>query len=183
MATKGTYDFPSIPARSLDDLSIPDDAMRIDNELAKRSDESAMDLAKWALLGIAGYGFLLKEMALPNRAGLLTCQKYAVFLITGASLLALAAAFALGSKERLIRCAVYQMNILRSLKKLGNGGWSEQQTATLHNDLTRYRTEQKKNIVIASRCLRLAHFLLAAGAIATVVCFVLIILSMKAAAV
>lgn len=172
--------FPSLPARSLDDMSVPEDATRIDNELAKRSDEAAMDLAKWALLGIAGYGFLLKEMALPHSAGLLACQRYVSLLVVGAGLLAAAAAFALGSKERLIRCAVYQMYILRCMKKLGNGGWSETETAHLRKDLKNYRAVQRKNIVIASFCLRLAHGLLAAGAIVTVLCFGLVLFSMRA---
>lgn len=175
-----TIGFPSLPARSLEDLSIPFDAMNLDNELAKRSDEAAIDLAKWALLGIGGYGFLLKEMVLPNSAGLLACQRYAGFFITGASLLAAAAAFALGSKERLIRCAVLQMYILRSLKKLGNGGWSEQEAAVLKKDLASYRTVQKKNITIASLWLRLAHGCLAAGAVVTVICFGLVVFSVKA---
>jgi len=175
-------EFPSVPARSLEDISVPEDVSRIDNDLAKRSDEAAMDLAKWALLGIAGYGFLLKEMAVPSSGGLFACQRYAAVLILGAAFFAAAAAFALGSKERLIRCAVYQMYILRSLKKLENGGWSEQQTAALHADLAAYRTGQKKNIVLASRWLRLAHGCLAAGAIVTVVCFGLVLFSMKAAA-
>jgi hypothetical protein len=174
-----SVDFPTLPARSLEDISIPEDAMRLDNELAKRTDDSAMDLAKWALLGIAGYGFLLKEMALPNGAALLTCQRFAWVLITGPILLAAAAASALWGKERLIKCSVYQMYILRSLKKLGNGGWSEEQTAILKKDLANYRTEQKKNISLASGCLKYAHVLLAGGAIMTVICFALVLFSMK----
>jgi hypothetical protein len=171
-------EFPSLPARSLEDISVPEDATRIDNDLAMRSDAAAMDLAKWALLGIAGYGFLLKEMALPSSGGLLACQRYAYFLIAGCSLFAGSAALALFSKERLVRCSVYQMYILRSLKKLGNGGWSENETALLTQDLASYRAAQKKNILLASSCLRLAHGFLAFGAIATVVCFGLVLFSM-----
>jgi len=142
-----------------------------------------MDLAKWALLGIAGYGFLLKEMALTNSGALLACQRFAAVLITGASFLAAAAALALGSKERLIRCAVFQIYILRSLKKLSNGGWTEQETATLNNELASYRTAQKRNIAIAALCLRLAHGFMAAGAVVTVICFGLVLFSMRGAGV
>lgn len=80
---RSDLDFPSRPARSLDDVIIPDDAIKPDNELGRRSDEAAMDLAKWALLGIAGYGFLLKEIAIQHSEGVVAGQRYAVFLITG----------------------------------------------------------------------------------------------------
>lgn len=176
-------EFPKLPARSLEDLRIPEDAIKLDNEIAKRSDGAAMDLAKWALLGVAGYGFLLKEVAMSSPSALLACQKFGAALIVGAFLLAASAGLALVSKERLIRCSVIQMYILRILKKLNNGGWSEQQTSILEKELANRREIQKKNIVLAERCLRYAHWLLGIGAFVTVLCFALVLFSMRVAAV
>jgi hypothetical protein len=65
------------------------------------------------------------------------------------------------------------------LKKLSNGGWTEQDAALLREDLASYRTAQKKNIVIAAWCLRFAHFCLAVGAVVTVICFGLVLFSLK----
>jgi hypothetical protein len=171
---------PSRAARSLNDVTIPDDALKPDLELGKRADDTAMELARWALLGIAGYGFLLKEMAVPNSAGLLACQRYALFLLGGASLLALAAACAIITKEATIRNFSLQLVIFRTLKKLENGGWSEPDKRDLEKDLDDFRSMQRRYVGISEWSLRFAHVSLAVGAIVTVICFGLVLYSMKA---
>ena len=76
-----------------------------------------MELSRLALLGIAGYGFLLKEMAMANSSGLVACQRYAVCILTGAGFLGLATSFALATRELSIRCSAIQIAILRTFVK------------------------------------------------------------------
>src|SRR3954454_11664778 len=115
-------DFPRVPTRSIDDFRIPPDAIDSDSEHAKRAEDSAMELSRLSLLGIAGYGFLLKEMAMANSSGLAACQKYAACLLTGAALLGLATSCALATRELSIRCSAIQIAILRTFVKLKNAG-------------------------------------------------------------
>jgi hypothetical protein len=170
---------PSLPARSLADVTVPDDALKPDSELGKRTEEAAMELARWALLGIAGYGFLLKEMAMPNSEALRACQKYWFVLLVGLILLGFAAACALVSKERTILCSTFQVVIFRTLKKIENGGWSESEETLLKEDLGYFRSAQKKNVAINKWFLQFAHCFLVAGTVVTVICFGLVILSLK----
>jgi hypothetical protein len=172
-------DFPRVPTRSIDDFIIPRDAIDSDSEHAKRADESAMELSRLSLLGIADYGFLLKEMAMANSSGLVACQRYAACLVTGAALLGLATSCALWTRELSIRCSAIQIAILRTFVKLKNGGWSDEQTKILREDLHNYRSNQKRKLDIARHCLFVAHVALAAGTIVTVVSFALVLFALK----
>src|ERR1700693_1348845 len=98
-------DFPPLPTRSVKDFQIPDNAIHPDAELAKRTDDCAMELVRLSLLGIAGYGFLLREMAVGSTSGLRACQEYGVCLLAGAGLLAITAWSALWARELLVRCS------------------------------------------------------------------------------
>jgi hypothetical protein len=172
-------DFPRVPTRSIDDFVIPRDAIDADSEHAKRAEESAMELSRLSLLGIAGYGFLLKEMAMANSSGLVACQKYAACLVTGAALLGLATSCALWTRELSIRCSAIQIAILRTFVKLKNGGWPAEQQKILYEDLHNYRSNQKRKLDIARHSLFVAHVALAAGTIVTVISFALVLFALK----
>ena len=167
--------FPRLATRSIRDFCIPDDALKPDSEHAKRADDSAMELSRLSLLGIAGYGFLLKGTAMAGGSGLAACQKYAWCLISGAALLAVATSCALATRELSVRCSTLQIAILRTFTKLENGGWSDSEVSILKLELENYRVDQRNKLKVARQCLRIAHLSLAAGAVLTVVSFGLIL--------
>ena len=142
-------EYPPLAARCLKHFEIPDDAIGADTELARRTDECAMELLRLSLLGIAGYGFLLKEMALGNSAGLAACQKYAGCLLAGAGALAITATAALLTREWSVRCSAIQIMILRTYAKLESGGWAPDEENTLRKSLPPYRAEQRKKLTRA----------------------------------
>lgn len=114
-----------------------------------------------------------------NSSGLVACQRYAACLVTGAALLGLATSCALWTRELSIRCSAIQIAILRTFVKLKNGGWSDEQTKILREDLHNYRANQKRKLDIARHCLFVAHVALAAGTIVTVVSFALVLFALK----
>jgi hypothetical protein len=171
--------FPRLSTRSVKDFEIPPDAINPDSEHAKRAEDSAMELSRLSLLGIAGYGFLLKEMAMANSSGLVACQRYAVCILAGAFFFAVATTCALGTRELSIRCSAIQIAILRTFVKLENGGWSTAEMATLNEDLEQYRSNQKNKLDIARHLLWVAHLALVAGTIFTVVSFGLVLFALK----
>ena len=171
--------FPRLSARSIKDFTIPPDAIDVDSDYAKRAEDSAMELARLSLLGIAGYGFLLKEMAMTSSSGLVACQKYATCILAGAILLGVATSCALYTRELSIRCSAFQINILRTVIKLDNGGWSPEETNTLREDLEDYRSNQKNKLDKARHLLFIAHLALVAGTVFTVLSFGLVLFALK----
>jgi len=171
--------FPRLSARSIKDFEIPGEAFSADADHAKRAEDSAMELSRLSLLGIAGYGFLLKEMAMASSSGLLACQKYAWCILAGAVLFGVATSCALVTRELSIRCSAIQIAILRTIVKLGNGGWSNAETATLNEDLQNYRSNQKDKLDKARHCLLAAHLALIAGTIFTVISFGLVLFALR----
>ncbi len=174
-----TIPFPPLPTRCIKDFQIPDDAIHADAELSKRMDECAMQLVRLSLLGIAGYGFLIKEIAVGSTSGLEACQKSAIFIIGGAACLVLSLGLAFWARELQVRCSGLQIAILRTFGKLENGGWSEDQVGTLKASLKSYRAEQRNKLDWNRRSMRMAHMLLAIGAASAVVCFFVVLRELK----
>ena len=172
-------EFPprNIATRSLKDFLIPGDAINPDAELGKRTDECTMELLRMSLLGIAGYGFLLKEMALSKPAALAACQRHVGLLLTGAGLLAITAGATLLTREWLVRCSTIQIMILRTFAKLENGRWTEQENCELTESISAFRNEQTKKLTWTKYSLRIAHWCLTVGAIVTVVSFGVVLLA------
>lgn len=172
-------EFPPLAARSIKDFRVPDDAINPDPELGKRTDQSAMELLRLSLLGIAGYGFLLKEMAMGNSAGLAACQEHHIWLLAGAGLLAITASAALMTREWLVRCSWIQIMILRTFVKLENDGWADSEKSQLRESIHLFRAEQKMKLTWSKYGLRTAHICLSFGAIVTVVSFGLVLLALQ----
>jgi hypothetical protein len=144
-------------------------------------DECAMELVRLSLLGIAGYGFLLKEMAVGNASGLLACQNNAPLLMTGAACLAITVCLAFVSRELQVRCSGIQIAILRTFSKLENkdDNWSQGEIDLLNASLASYRKEQKTKLEWNRYCMYFAHASLAAGVVITVICFGIILRDLK----
>jgi hypothetical protein len=161
------------------DYAIPADAINADSEHAQRAADSAMELSRLSLIGIAGYGFLLKEMAMANSSGLLACQKYAACILAGIFFLGVATSCALYTRELTIRCSAIQIDILRTVTKLDNGDWSSANEKLLREDLETYRANQRHKLDRARHLLLSAHLALVAGTIFTVLSFGLVLFALK----
>ena len=114
-------------ARSLNDLAICEDATRPDFEVASRFLDTSKELSRLALLGIAGYGFMFKEMIPKVENTLSNYQFFAMF--AGLIALGVSAGAGLYSTHLSTRCLAYQVDILRYLKRQGNAGWSAEEQA------------------------------------------------------
>ncbi|HEY4089520.1 MAG TPA: hypothetical protein VGM43_26520 [Bryobacteraceae bacterium] len=167
----------AVAARSVNDFRIPDEAIRADADVSKRMDECAMELVRLSLLGIAGYGFLIKEIAAGFTGGLAACKNNAALIVSAAACFAITLCFAFISRELQVRCSAIQIAILRTFGKLENqtGGWSQGEIEILKSSLTSYRAEQKKKLEWNRHCMRGAHVFFAAGAIITVICFAVVL--------
>jgi hypothetical protein len=174
-------EFPKLTTatRSIKDFQIPGDAINADAELGKRTDECTMELLRLSLLGIAGYGFLLKEMAIGSPTGLAACQKHPILLLTGAGLLAITAGATLLTREWLVRCSTIQIMILRTFAKIENGGWSKDENNELTDSINSFRAEQRTKLMWTKYSLRIAHWSLTLGAVVTVVSFGVVLLALK----
>jgi len=167
----------AVAARSVNDFRIPDEAIRADADVSRRMDECAMELVRLSLLGIAGYGFLIKEIAVGIAGGLAACKNNAALLVSGAACFAITLCFAFVSRELQVRCSGIQIAILRTFGKLENQTdvWSPGEIEILKSSLTSYRAEQRKKLEWNRYSIRAAHVFLAAGAIITVICFAVVL--------
>lgn len=55
-----------IPARTLADIKLDDNVFKADFEITDKYQAFSAELLRLALLGIAGYGFLLSQLAIVN---------------------------------------------------------------------------------------------------------------------
>lgn len=141
-------------AKSLKDVEIPDASWKPDFDLADRYQCFANELMRIALLGIAGYGFLIKELCgKGNRmeSGLANC------LWIGAVCLCLSLTLVLAHRFLSTSCLYCQILIMRSLKRLDNSHWTEVEKDNERKFLDNTRNAQKKKS-------KFSHFVLVSAA-------------------
>ena len=153
-------------AHSLIGFGIEEKAYKVDLELQDRYTAYSAEILRLALLGIAGYVFLLKDIVLAEHAPTVFAQRaHSVWylLIGGAISLGVAAAFALQHRLYATDCVAC---IAAFIRKNACGRYLE---AEVERDALR------KNLKRAAILLRLSALLLAVGAAGVVAtfCFVL----------
>lgn len=168
----------TIPARHIEDVELSDSAFGVDFELGKRYQEFLREMVRFALLGIAGYGFLIKEVIEPR--GNITTGQESMILV---SLICLACAvgFGLYCGELDKACLRMQITILRLLQRLSSEKWtnpaysSPEEVAswqkTNRADLDRIRDCQKHNLQRARHMLRSTVWSLGLGIVLTSAAF------------
>jgi hypothetical protein len=52
----------TIPSRSIEDIELPEHAYKADFDMGKRGQDFSKELVRFSLFGVAGYGFLIKEI-------------------------------------------------------------------------------------------------------------------------
>ncbi|MFL6235525.1 MAG: hypothetical protein ACJ76N_20480 [Thermoanaerobaculia bacterium] len=170
-----------IPARSLSDIELPEDLFKADFELTDRYQAFSTELVRLALLGIAGYGFLISEVLVKSGGGPsnLSClADHSISLGLGVILLGLSAALALAHRFFSTGCLARQIKILRTLKRTENPQWTEQERKIDQDLLKREREDQLRILHICNRVLMASVALLVGGATTVAYVFAAILLSM-----
>jgi hypothetical protein len=167
-----------LPARSMDDLSLPDDVTRPDFTLSEHYQGLSKELSRLALLGIAGYGFLIKEVAfkggvaLPFLHGMVT---HFVLMLTGLLALGVSAAASLRTAQVSTNCIRLQIDILRYVKRRTNPGWTDDERLENDRHLEKLRKSQQQIIASGRRYLKIAVTALIVGMAMTVLSFGLVL--------
>lgn len=168
----------TIPARRIEDIELPESAFSADFELGKRYQGFLKEMVRFALLGIAGYGFLIKEVIEPR--GNITAGQESIILASLACL-AFTVGFGLYCGELNKACLRMQITILRLLQRLSSEKWtnpaysSPEEVAKWQNanerDLGRIRECQRYNLRRARYIMRSTVWSLAVGIVLTAIAF------------
>lgn len=162
------------PARSIDDMKIPDEAWKPDFEIADRYQTFSTEIMRVALLGIAGFGFLISEIAMKQYDKF--CDKVASLAwleILAVSCLGLSLACALIHRFFSTSCLYYQVQIGRGLKRAENESkqWTETELENEKGFITKFRDEQRINSTKSHKILVTSAVLLAVGYVGIVIIF------------
>jgi hypothetical protein len=156
-----------IGARKLIDVDIPEASWKSDFDIVEKYQSFANEMLRISLLGIAGYGFLIKEVCMkdPKFYSLLHVLKSTVGL--GGTCLLLCLAFSLAHRFFSTDCLYYQIQIMRGLKRLENPHWSD--------------SEKKQELIFIENCRKnqrkvanSSHIILVTATIAFVLGFLFI---------
>ncbi|MEG9434911.1 hypothetical protein JAO29_01805 [Edaphobacter sp. HDX4] len=135
-----------LPARSMQDLALQDDVTRPDFELGQHDLELSKELTRLSFLGIAGYGFLIKEVVLRGDVELRALVSTKWFTVPGVILLGIAAGSSLWHAQTATHCLDLQVEICRLLQRKTNDGWEPEERSQNDEDLGTRRNEQSKVI-------------------------------------
>jgi hypothetical protein len=166
-----------IPARTLADIDVPDGAYKPDFELTDRFQAFATELLRLALLGIAGYGFLISEVIMklrlassnaPSGEHRLVASSDAKILVVGIVALGAAAGFALVYRLRSTNCLGRQLAIARTLKRMDQPHWDVREREVNEARLASDRAQQGRILTWCHRYLVAGVVCLAIGTAAVV---------------
>lgn len=159
-----------IAARKLIDVEIPDSSWKADFDIVERYQSFANEMMRISLLGIAGYGFLIKEICMkdPRFYSLLQVLKSTVGI--GASCLLISLGLSLAHRFFSTNCLYYQVQIMRGLKRLENTHWSDEEKNTESIFIENSRRKQR-------RISNTSHIILVIASVAFVFGFLCVILS------
>jgi hypothetical protein len=169
-----------IPARRLSDIELSENSFKADFELTDRFQAFSTELVRLALLGIAGYGFLISEVLVKSdggQANLLRLGAHSKSLGLGVALLGFSAALALAHRFFSTGCLVRQIKILRTLKRAENPQWTEEERERDQALLKEAREEQRRILRTCNRVLLASAALLVGGAAAVAYVFAAILFS------
>jgi hypothetical protein len=165
------------PAKSLADIALDEEVYAADFALGERYQAFSSEIVRLALLGIAGYGFLLAEVApsdsIASSEFFARLRQLAPLLIAGLLALGLAVGCALAHRFFSTDCLAHQITIVRLLRRREGAEWKEDER--LENE-QRLASERKDQLADLRRCTLLLQgsaLLLFVGAAITVLSFVL----------
>ena len=143
------------PGRFISDLEVPDTIWKADFDIVDRYQSFANELMRVALLGIAAYGFLIKEVCLSENSNYSVEKMFTSLAGFGLCSLTISLIFALIHRFFSTSCLFYQILIIRSLKRLENQHWSDADK-DLERDFLKYVREAQRNKSRASHSILIA---------------------------
>lgn len=168
---------PTLAAKSVKDLALDDDITRPDFELGQRDFDLSKELTRLSLLGIAGYGFLIKEIGLKGDPFLKAMISAEWLMVLGLLSLGVATASSLFLSRAATHCLDLQVVICRLLQRRSNDGWTKEEEIQNEKDLEESRSEQKKLISHKRRWMELAVAALVVGGLSVAGDFIWILLA------
>jgi hypothetical protein len=152
------------PAKSLGDMDVPDTVWKQDFDIADRYQGYANELMRIALLGIAVYGFLIREMLIDKNE---LCQtllnRNKILVSAGAISLGLSLIVVLAHRFLSTACLYHQVLIVRSLKRLSSSDWNEEEKKKEEKFLGQTRKVQQTKNWYARKVLACAAILFGLG--------------------
>ena len=145
-------------ARFLTDVDIPEESWKPDFDIVDRYQNFANELMRISLLGIAGYGFLIKEICMKDPKYFTIFSGLADPVWSGAICLCISLVLVLAHRFFSTSCLFYQILIMRSLKRLNNPHWTENEKELENKFLKGARVTQR----IKSRT---SHFILISASV------------------
>lgn len=111
----------------LKDVDIPEASWKADFDVVERYQSFANEMMRISLLGIAGYGFLIKEICMKDRQFYSMLQVLKSSFGIGAICFLVTLIFSLAHRFTSTACLYYQVQIMRGLKRLENPHWSDEE--------------------------------------------------------
>jgi hypothetical protein len=159
------------PAKLLSDVEIPDSCWKPDFDVVDRYQSFANELMRISLLGIAGYGFLIKEVAMRDSLLLHMLADFKIYLVLGAGCLVLSLSFVLAHRFYSTCCLYNQIMIMRSLKRQENSNWSVEEKKQEDQHIKIFRKSQIKDAIASRIILVSASVLFALGFMFVIIVF------------
>jgi hypothetical protein len=160
-----------LAAKALSDVEIQDSTWKPDFDLVDRYQSFANELMRIALLGIAGYGFLIKEICLKNDKYMPMLADFKYHICIGIIFLILSLALILTHRFLSTSCLYRQILIMRSLKRLENGNWSEEEKKDERLFLKTTREGQRKASYRSDITLKIASVFFGLGFVFVLIVF------------
>ena len=145
-------------ARAISDVEISDTLWKPDFDIADRYQNFANELMRIALLGIAAYGFLIKEVYMKDVVFQARIIEDIRYFIMGSAALGISLSLALAHRFLSTSCLYYQVLIMRSLKRLENAHWTNDEKEREKIFLADMRIAQRRKS-------RLGHIILISSSI------------------
>lgn len=171
----------TVRATRLSDIELAEATYKADFELGKRYGDFVKEMVRFSLLGIAGYGFLIKVILTP--VGLRDLSVATLILMaSGIAFLGASAGLGLYSGELNKTCLRMQITILRLLQRQESKHWTDPDQSSMQQveewkqsnqrDLERIRGTQRVNLLRTRWAIRATVWTLFAGILLTAIAFV-----------
>ena len=157
-------------AKKLNDVDIPEASWKADFDIVERYQSFSNEMMRISLLGIAGYGFLIKEICMKDSKFYSMLQILKSSFGIGIICLLVTLIFSLAHRFTSTACLYHQIQIMRGLKRLENLHWSEE--------------EKKDELLFIENCRKrqreisnYSHYILITASVGFVLGFLFIIIS------
>jgi len=149
-----------VAAKSLKDVDIPDSTWKADFDIVDRYQCLGNELMRIGLLGLAGFGFLIKEILPKGRPLTSTCSN---FMLLASLLIVFCIVLILFHRFKSTNCLYCQILIMRSLKRLENSHWNEIEIEKEKDFIEKTRKIQRRVSMAAHCSLIIAAIFFAVG--------------------